>query len=319
MSEENHEGYLKIRLNSLHPSQPLPFDVYVMINNHMVHYLRAGDTITAEKIQNFEKKAPDNFYIQSALRQVYKDYVHDLLADSTINPHRKALILRESSFALVEELFESPDVEKALEESKGIIDNFVNFMENEPESMGHLIGLSSHDFYTYTHSLDVGIYSLGLAKVAGYSGHELFLMGQGALFHDIGKRQVDIEIICKNGPLDDNEWAEMQKHPEYGLAILLETNAPEEIIACCFEHHENALGNGYPQGLAADEIHPMARIVALTDTFDALTTKRSYNEPMPPSKALDFMAVKLKGKYDPDLLSAMYETLFKMEKHKKKA
>ncbi|MDC0980234.1 HD domain-containing protein [Bdellovibrionales bacterium] len=316
MTEENGGSYLKIRLNSLHPSLPLPFDVYVLINQRMVHYLRAGDTITAEKIHSFEKKAPDNFYIKGALRQAYKSYVHDLLADSTINPHRKALILRESSYALVEELFESPDIERALHESKEIIENFVNFMENEPDSMGQLIGLSSHDFYTYTHSLDVGIYSLGLARVAGYSGHNLFMMGQGALFHDIGKRQVDIEIICKDGPLDDQEWVEMKKHPEYGLAILQESNASEELIACCFEHHENALGNGYPQQLSASEIHPMARIVALTDTFDALTTKRSYNEPMPPPKALDFMAVKLKGKYDTDLLNAMYETLFKMEKHK---
>ena len=84
--------------------------------------------------------------------------------------------------------------------------------------------------------------------------------------------------------------------------------------ACCFEHHESFLGNGYPQQLTGPEIHPMARIVAITDTFDALTTKRSYNQPMTPSKALEFMSTKLASKYDVDLLRAMNSVLFKMGK-----
>ena len=112
-------------------------------------------------------------------------------------------------------------------------------MGEEPTAMSHLIGLSTHDFYTYTHSLDVGIYSLGLAKAAGFSKADLQEMGEGALFHDIGKRNVDVNIICKDGPLDDVEWAQMQKHPEYGLHILTEHNASDAIKACCFEHHES--------------------------------------------------------------------------------
>jgi HD-GYP domain-containing protein (c-di-GMP phosphodiesterase class II) len=138
-------------------------------------------------------------------------------------------------------------------------------------------------------------------------------MGQGALFHDIGKRQVSVDIICKDGPLNDVEWAQMQKHPEFGLIILENQEVSDAIRACCFEHHESEAGNGYPQKLSAKEIHPMAKIIALTDTFDALTTQRSYNKPMKPSGALDFMRTKLSGRYDEKLLKAMYEVLFNME------
>ena len=114
--------------------------------------------------------------------------------------------------------------------------------------------------------------------------------------------------------MDDVEWAQMQKHPQYGLQILNEFDVSDEIKACCFEHHESFLGNGYPQQLDGDEIHPMARIVAITDTYDALTTKRSYNQPMTPKDALNFMNQKLANRYDPDMMKAMYSVLFKMEK-----
>lgn len=105
----------------------------------------------------------------------------------------------------------------------------------------------------------------------------------------------------------------MQKHPQYGLVILTEHKATDAIKACCFEHHESAAGNGYPQQLQAHEIHPMAKIVALADTFDALTTQRSYNKPMKPSAALEFMRTKLAGRYDEAMLRAMYAVLFQME------
>ena len=305
--------FLKIRLNSIHPSEPVPFDIYLRLNDRHVHYLHAGDTLSEEKLTKFEKKAPGQFYINAAFKQDYKNYVHDRMTDDRLQSHEKALILRESSMALVEELYENPDVNAALEGSQEVIQDFIEFMKHEPESMSHLISLSSHDFYTYNHSLDVSIYSLGLGQAIGYSPTELQELGEGSLLHDIGKRNVPVSIITKDGPLDDVEWAQMKKHPEYGLMILTEHGASDAVKACCFEHHESCLGNGYPQQLEADEIHPMARIIALTDTYDALTTQRSYNTPMTPRAALDFMNTKLAGRYDPDLLKAMYSVLFKME------
>jgi putative nucleotidyltransferase with HDIG domain len=313
MAEQNAEKYIKVRLNSLDIKETIPFDLFVQINQKLILYLRAGDRLTPEKLAKFENKAPDSFFLRAEDRAAFKKYVHLNLNSKKFDPKEKAIILRESSLTLIEELFESPDIEKALVESKEIVHQFVNLMGSEPDAMSHLIGLSSHDFYTYTHSLDVGIYCLGLAQVLGFNSADLLEMGQGALFHDIGKRQVSVDIICKDGPLNDLEWAQMQKHPQYGLAILTEHKTSEAIKACAFEHHESVSGNGYPQQLQAHEIHPMAKIVALSDTFDALTTQRSYNKPMKPSAALEFMRTKLAGRYDEQMLRAMYAVLFQME------
>lgn len=306
------EIYFKIRVGSLLPDRPLTFDLYIQLNSKYVLYVRSGDKINQEKIKKLDRA--DIFYIPAQQRQSYKNFVFDRLNEEELSTETKALILRESSMTLVEEIFENPNVEEALQDSKEVINELVKFIDQQPEALSHLISLSSHDFYTYNHSLDVGIYSLGLGMASGYSAQNLAELGRGALFHDIGKREVDINIICKNGPLDDHEWAQMQMHPVFGLQILNEYDVSEELKACCFEHHENFLGNGYPQKLQGHEIHPMARIVALCDTYDALTTKRSYNQPMLPLDALNFIKDKLGTRYDPELLKVMNEVLFKMTK-----
>ncbi|MEQ1877337.1 MAG: HD domain-containing phosphohydrolase [Bdellovibrionia bacterium] len=307
------EKYLRIKIHSLHPLRPTTFDTYVHINDKFILYLRAGDALTADKIEKLS--GADVFFIREEDRPAYKKYVHTQMNDELLNVDEKARILRESSYYLVEELFENPDVNEALDQSRELISNFVQFMSTYPDGMANLIGLSSHDFYTYNHSLDVCIYSLGLGRAAGYlKKEELEELGKGALFHDLGKRHVNPDIICKNGPLDDIEWAQMKKHPLYGLQILNNyPSATDGIKACVFEHHENHVGNGYPQQLSGAEIHPMARIVAITDCYDAMTTKRTYSEPMRPSEALTMMKEKIAGRFDPDLLNAMHSVLFKLK------
>ena len=310
----DNTGFFKVRISSLIPGKPLTFDLHLRINNQNIVYVRAGDRLEKDKITALQSRDTGNhFLVKEDDRKAFKTYVHDQLISDDLNVREKAVLLRESSMTLVEELFEHPDVNKALDGSRPIITQFVEFMEAEPEAMGHLISLSGHDFYTYNHSLDVAIYSLGLAEAVSYNKRELEEMGIGALFHDVGKRQISLDILCKKGGLSDAEWSQMQKHTQYGLVILNQNhNVSDAVKAACFEHHESWSGNGYPQNLSGQEIHPFARIVAITDTYDAMTTQRSYNVPMKPFEAVTMMKEKLAGRYDPDILKAMHQVLFKI-------
>lgn len=307
--------YFKIRINTIVPGKPTTFDVFIGINGNYTLYLRAGDPIDREKIEQLVKKDMHGvFFVREFDRPAYKKYVHTQMTSTDLDVATKAKILRESSITLMEELYEHPDVNQALDHSRPIITDFIDFMKAEPDAMANLISLSSHDFYTYNHSLDVSVYSLGLAEALGFNKADLEEMGVGALFHDIGKRNVSLDILCKKGPLDDLEWQQMQKHPQFGLVIL--NNHPtisDAIKAACFEHHESFSGNGYPQQLVGQEIHPMARIVAITDTYDAMTTQRSYNTPLAPVDAVTMMRDKLTGRYDPEMLKAMHSVLFKIK------
>ncbi len=307
-------NFFKVRINTLIPGKPVTFDLYVRVAGQIIMYLRNGDQLTKDKVDRLSAKdSGSHFYIRDTERVGYRDYVHEQLNSDQFDAFQKAQILRESSMTIMEELFEQPDVSIALEHSRPMVKEFVHLMDTEPTAMAHLISLSGHDFYTYNHSLDVAIYSMGLADALGFNKKELEEMGLGALFHDIGKRQVSLDILTKKGPLDDAEWAQMQKHPQYGLIILNEQNVSDAVKAACFEHHESFVGNGYPQQLPGQDIHPFGRIVAITDTYDAMTTQRSYNVPMKPLDAVTMMKEKLAGRYDPEMLKAMHSVLFKLK------
>ena len=315
MSTNEEIRYFKVRINTLTPNKPLTFDLHLKVGEQHVLYLRAGDKLDGEKINALNLKDSGNhFLVKESDRKAYKVYVHEQLISTDLSVREKAMILRESSMTLVEEIFETADVSQALDNSKPVIEEFVSFMKAEPEAMSQLISLSGHDFYTYNHSLDVSIYSLGLGEAMGFSKTDLEELGIAALFHDIGKRQVSLDILCKKGPLDPAEWAQMQKHPQFGYIILSEfPKVSDAVKAACFEHHESWAGNGYPQQIGGNEIHPFARIVAITDTYDAMTTQRSYNVPLKPVDAVTMMKEKLAGRYDPDMLKAMYSVLFKLK------
>lgn len=304
MEEKN---YFQIRVGTLLPNRPIPFDLYVQLHQKFVRYLPLGETLSEEKISKLNSS--DQFFVPSVQRPDFKKFIYASMNEENLETATKARILRDTSLALIEEIYEKKDINEALEDSKQLMGQFVNLMNTAPDSVDHLIQLSSHDFYTFNHSLDVSVYSMGIGKLMKYSESDLTELGRGALFHDIGKKWVAAEIICKKGALDDAEWAQMKRHPEYGLKILSEYNVSEAIKACCFEHHESFLGNGYPQGLDGESIHPMARIVAIADTFDALTTQRSYNEPMSPKEAVLFLTTKIKDKYDPEILQALAESI----------
>jgi HD-GYP domain-containing protein (c-di-GMP phosphodiesterase class II) len=308
-------GFFRIRLTTIQANTATPFNIYIHLDQKMVVYLNQGEKMPYEKIQALHHRdTGESFYVAETDKQLYRDTLKNSMNSDLIHNDQKAIILRESSISILEDLYENPDVAKALEDSKPIITDLLKFMDQAPESIGNLISLSGHDFYTYNHSFDVSIYSLGLGQALEFDAKTLEELGQSSLFHDIGKRLVDLSILCKKGPLDENEWIQMRQHPQFGLKILNEhENISDAIKAACFEHHESWSGGGYPQDISGEEIHPFARIVALTDTYDAMTTQRSYNVPMTPSEALNMMRSKLNGRFDPEMMKAMYSILFKMD------
>lgn len=312
----SNSEYFRIRLSTIRAFEELPFDIYLALDGKIIIYKKAGESLTDDKIHSLHRKdSGESFLVHNAFRQAYRDYVKSSMNSDLLSNDAKAAILRESSIAILEDLYETPDVARALEESKPIISELIEFMENAPDSIGNLISLSGHDFYTYNHSFDVSIYSLGLGQALGFDKKTLEELGQSSLFHDVGKRNVPLEILCKRGPLDENEWVLMRQHPTYGLKILNEhPGISDAVKAACYEHHESWVGGGYPQDLSGHEIHPFGRLVALTDTYDAMTTQRSYNTPLKPTEALKMMKEKISGRFDPDMLNAMYSILFKMEK-----
>jgi HD-GYP domain-containing protein (c-di-GMP phosphodiesterase class II) len=161
-----------------------------------------------------------------------------------------------------------------------------------------------YDAYTFTHMVNVSVLSVLIGMQLGLDKKDLVDLGQGGLLHDTGKTKVPISIINKNGRLDQEELKEIQKHPVYGQEILLESGITEEgILAPVIQHHEKIDGSGYPYGLKDESIHFFAKIAAVADIYDALTTVRSYKKAMIPYKAVSIILSMVKH-FDPKVIKA---------------
>ncbi|MBE5822893.1 MAG: response regulator [Butyrivibrio sp.] len=141
--------------------------------------------------------------------------------------------------------------------------------------------IDAKDTYTNGHSVRVADYSAEIARRAGYDVSALQRIYITGLLHDVGKIGIPDAIINKNGKLDDEEYAIIKTHPEKGAAILSNIQDMPELSIGARWHHERFDGKGYPEGLMGEDIPEMARIIAVADAYDAMTSNRSYRKGLP--------------------------------------
>ena len=165
--------------------------------------------------------------------------------------------------------------------------------------------IDAKDPYTRGHSQRVAQISLEIAKEMGQSPSEQQKVNIAALLHDVGKIGIEDHILKKPGQLTDEEYGIIKQHPRWGAMIMGHISQLKEVVPAIQHHHERLDGTGYPEGLAGDQIPMLARIIAVADTFDAMTTDRLYQKAMDPQ----FVVSKLhewKGtRYDPTVVDSM--------------
>jgi putative two-component system response regulator len=175
----------------------------------------------------------------------------------------------------------------------------------------HMLGEAGHynDTDTGVHIWRMAAYSKALAIELGWSESAAELLELAAPMHDTGKIGIADTILVKPGKLDDGEWAIMRRHCQIGYDILSKSNAPIFKLAAeiALNHHEKWDGSGYPNGLAGTFIPESARIIAITDVFDALTMQRPYKEAWPIDKALATILDGAGQHFDPSMISCFMD------------
>lgn len=201
------------------------------------------------------------------------------------------------------DLFENEISTENIVHVNSIIDNSIHLILNDNKAMYSMIKVTSYDYYTYTHCIDVAAYAIGFGVYLGLNEYELSILGKAAMFHDIGKKEIDHNIIAKNGSLTYEEFEIVKKHPQLSVKILQELGENDEILLEIIEqHHEKIDGTGYPYGLKDKEIHDFAKIVSICDIFNALTTRRTYKDRMSTFYTFNIMFNEMKNKLCPKYL-----------------
>jgi len=198
------------------------------------------------------------------------------------------------------------NVRKVKRAVQGIVDQVLS---NE-SSMITMTTLRDFDEYTFTHCVNVCIFSVIIGQRLGLERLQLYELGLGALFHDVGKQRIGVEIINKPGSLTDEEWVVLKEHPTEGLLILFNmhgfTDVPYRQMLMAYEHHMKTDLSGYPTNKRPREPSLFSRIVSVADAFDAGTSVRSYQyEPWPPDTVLQEMRDNPKRGFDTLLVKVL--------------
>ena len=184
----------------------------------------------------------------------------------------------------------TPNIKKLKRVVQGIVDQILN----EESSLVGLTTIRDYDEYTFTHSVNVCIFSVALGKRLGLGKIQLYDLGMAALFHDIGKSRVPAEVINKPGGLSDDEWRMIAAHPWLGTLALFQTRGAQDLpyraMVVAHEHHMKTDLTGYPRPIRPRLMSMFSKIVAVADGFDAATSRRAYQTtPMSPAQVMQEM------------------------------
>ncbi len=218
-----------------------------------------------------------------------------------INASRKA----------VEGMFSDVRMGKAVsaEAVMPLVDDIAASIERNQSALISLARLKTQDDYTYMHSVAVCALMTALAKQLGLDDTSVKQAGLAGLLHDLGKAAIPLEILNKPGALTDEEFKLVKLHPEKGHALLLEAGITDEVtLDVCLHHHEKMDGSGYPHRLIGDKISLFAKMGAICDVYDAVTSNRPYKSGWEPGESLKKMA-SWKGHFDLEILKAFVKSV----------
>lgn len=167
---------------------------------------------------------------------------------------------------------------------------------------GWVVALDLRDRETEGHTQRVTQMTVRLARELRFTEDEIVHIRRGALLHDMGKMGIPDEILQKPGPLTDEEWAIMRRHPQYAYQMLSPISYLNQALIIPYYHHERWDGSGYPQGLKGDQIPIYARLFAVVDVWDALSSDRPYRKRMPPKEVTEYLQKEAARLFDPEIV-----------------
>lgn len=324
--------FFSVSVHLITVNVPLIYEVFINSSaikerEHFVKIFALGLVLTNEDLLLAHKKYK-RFYVRESDRECYLIG----LASSSANDQEKMEVVKDNAINYLQSTFNqgsSIDTSYLAQQLPKFRDAMTGMVEVIKDysiiDLQKLIGaLSFHDFYTYDHSVNVSMYSVLIMKEWRPSANQqdLTAVALGGLLHDIGKINISTSIINKPDKISDDEFNEIKKHPEMGKLLIenqeLEIKGCdlESVIRVIYEHHENHNGTGYPNQLVGSQIHPYAKITSIADFFDAITTKRSYHEPLDNIRALQVMEQAVGKKIDPYFFDLFKKLILKDEHFK---
>lgn len=265
--------------------------------------IQKGLRLTKKMINRLIKLGITYIYIEDKL-------TNDIKVESTISEQSRinaTNMIRDTFNEIKQKGFEERSyiLENKSTQMATVVEQLLDEIMNREDALSLLTDVFMTDDYIFQHSLNVTIYSLAIGTELKLTKKKLVEIGVGSMLHDVGKTFIDPDILKKPARLTTFEFETIKCHTQFGYDFLRkQTTIPLVIAHCAFQHHERLDGSGYPRGIESVDIHPYAKIIAVADVFDAVTSNRSYRDAMLPHEGLEILYAGAVNLFDKEIVEA---------------
>lgn len=297
---------------------PLPFDLWINDESGQLSIaLYKGQDVNDFIKKWLTDKANPLFVLEEDLERLSEyatEKLGDIVQDEKVTEEEKIKFVYLVGKSTVRKLINNPENSFIVKESEKLVNSYLDSFLRSPDAARELLMLTSQDQYIYSHAMNVATFNLLLGhKIFGNDRQALYDLGIAGLLHDIGKTRIDPKILYKPGPLTRDEMKIMKTHAEMSHNIIKQHGYKREIQFAGRNHHERIDGDGYPDNLNGDRIHMFARITAVSDVYDALTSSRIYAPEATHTEALKTM-MRSDGHFDEYVFDHLLEIVLMSEK-----
>lgn len=220
---------------------------------------------------------------------------------------KRFIVASDAARQITRNILTSPKA--SIEQAGVIVNNMVDTALMEGDIAIHALSGNRSSDANYQHSLNVTVLALMMAKSIEMSKEDARLLGMAAMFHDIGKAEITDKILMKKDPLTKSEQSHFEQHSEIGARMAQEVGLPVRIGKIILQHHEQADGSGYPKHLKAEQTDPLARLIAIVNTYDNLCNPNNTAHAKTPYEALAHMYANQRSRFDESLLKRLIKSL----------
>lgn len=311
--------FSKLSIDEFVAGKQINYDIFIRLSEaKYVKIAYSGEDIEMERIKAYRNKKLLYFYLKKEDFAKYVGFSLQLtkaLKKSTIDQARKLQFLKFTGEVILENISINGMDEAVYDDAKTFLENTVSMISDDEDALGLLEALNAHGDFLYSHSVAVSFYSLVIARAMGWtSASNRMKIALAGLFHDIGKKEIDRDILLKarrNMNLDEIKIYE--EHSTRGVEILREVSSMSgDVLQIVMHHHENCIGTGFPGRIKQHLIHPLAKLIAVADEMAKLTVKGPESQGKTPLEAVAMITNLYSDVLDSKLFPALKQ-VFKIK------
>lgn len=310
---ESGDSFCKLLIDEFVSGKKVEFDIYVKLSEtKFVKIAHMGEDIPKERILHYKEKGVKHLYItkEGFSRLVgFNLNIADLLqTNKKISSEKKVNFLKYTGEVILAKAFIGGVDREVFVQAQTFVNLTISAITESKECLDLLSMLNSHSDHIYAHSVGVSIYSFLIAQKMGFESNQAFFkLSMAGMFHDIGKKEIMVEVLNKHRSLlTAEEKKMMDSHVMRGQEILLSIKGiPEGVAQLVYEHHEDIAGLGYPMGSAKTYQHPLSTILQLANLFVGLALDGPHNSGMNGKDAIKILENTYAGRYDVNAMNAL--------------